>query len=222
MYICNNDDKINNILFVLNEIKQLGIKRMIFDEEFDFTTETNDINTKLSKNCKIMYYENMESFSNCSDDLIRYKTNGSNYRIEIFVSKTNELYANSIKLNSLVFDLNRLPKSISKEETFDKIINTRKENQYIMSSVNLGVGIEDLETTVDKFDGIVNQVNDTETKIELMNVLKSIREDLNKLQIISDIYDQDIISKHDSITQEVLDKEKKQYKKTRESNRKCY
>ena len=220
MYIYDNKNRMKRILEVLSKLKELGIKSFSFDEGYNFKSRTNTLYDSLSRNYKIMYYDNIETLPGYDKNSVTYKTKGSNYEIIMCNLYGNgRLDIDGVRLNSLTFNPDRLPKIISKEEIFDKIIQSKKENKDIVSSIDLGVGIEDVNYLIEKLNKTADEINDTETKIELTKVLKSIQEDMKKLEVISGIYNSDIADKNKNITKEVLEQEKIKYKKERESSR---
>ena len=80
-YFQNNRDKLDQIKELLNQIKYLGIQKLEFNENFDFTNNIYELSTIFQKNSDIHYLENITIIPNYEDEVIKYKTTDSNYDI---------------------------------------------------------------------------------------------------------------------------------------------
>ena len=214
-YILKNKDKLDQIIALLEKLKELSFKDLEFNENFDFTNEEYKIYTIFGDNVDIAYLDNMEVLPNYEKGIVKYKTTVSNYKI--IISPIHILLSNYssqiISVNSLAFDPERLPSSITKEEVFDKIIDlksTKKEEcSAIRDSVDLSECIADLNTQFNYVNNTVNNLDDARSKSELIEVLSNIKQDIEKLQTICEEHDNRTLEENPTITRETLDKEKK-------------
>lgn len=223
-YISNHKDKMDKILAVLERLKKLGFSRLEFDESNNFIDEIYVIHTLMADCFNFVYLDQMEAIPRYRDGKIQYRTKGSPYKIMVSTIGGGKLfrgYYDTILLNDLTFEPNRLPSALSKEETFDKIIGltAQKQQQYsaIKDSVDLGVGIADLYAMYDKVNDTINGLSNTDRKEELIKSLTTIKEEILKMQTISSEYDQTIVKNNPDISQAVLDEEKKAYARRRKS-----
>lgn len=210
-YIMNNKNNLEKMLAVLNRIKELGFKKLIFDENVDFTNAEYKINTKFEYNINIEYLDNMKANPNYHNDAVRYKTTESNYKIII----KSAIHNAEIVVNSLVFDANRLPNSISKEDIFNEILALKnsklKECDAIKNSIDLNLNMEGLILHFFLINDIINRINDIENKDELLIMLAEMQTILDKLKMAASNYGIDIVKTYPTITPDILQKEKKLY-----------
>lgn len=217
-YFTNHKENIEQILSVLYKIKKLGFERLEFNESFDFTNTQYSIGTCFY-NTEITYLDNIKVIPNYKNDLVKYKTEASNYKItakfhnsSLFPNHINK----SIQVNSLLFDAKRLPESMTKEAIFDKIIHLKEEQKEdciaIQNAVDLSINVEDLYTQFNSSNTTIQALSDSiENKEELREVLASIKENLDKLQTISANYNKNISQENSPITQEMIQEEKDLY-----------
>ena len=224
-YIKKHQDNLERILSVLEKIEELGFDKLEFDEENDFTNTIYEIDTRSYIN-DISYLDNIEIVPNYENNIVEYKTTGSNYKIDVHLrfNKIQEYkYRKTIIVNSLLFDPKRLPEEITEETIYDKIVSLKKKEQEscnkIRSSVDLSISIDDLYTQFENINKIIEQLNNEENKEqlpELRELLLEFKNNLNQLQKISSEYNERIIKENPNITKEMLKKEKKKYLKRRD------
>lgn len=218
-YILSNRENLDKILLVLNKITKLGFDKLSFDENLDFTTDEYAVDTVFNSNIRVEYLDNMEIVPNYQSNVVKYKTTGSNYKINIkssimvVIGKISK-YDMEIIINSLTFDENRLPETISKENTFDKIIslakNKNEECSAIRDSIDLSMSLDSLSSNLDSTNNLLSKIDDIENKDELLKVLSEMQLNLDKLKKASTSYDNSLYDKY-SISKETLQKEKKLY-----------
>ena len=217
-YFKSNSDKLPQILNLLERLKELGFSEIYFNENFDFAIEEHEIKINMSENKTVSYFDNIEIIPNYDSKTIKYKTTGSNYKMK-FKPFNVSIYGDSIELNSLLFDIDRLPKKVSKEYTFDKIIELSKsknEECYdIETIVSLNASLIDLNMQLDCISYIISRIDDTKTKEELIKVLFELKQNSHKLKNINSEYS-NVVSQNTCITKEQLEKEKQLYLKRRE------
>lgn len=218
-YIMNNKNSLEKIFAVLNRMKELGFNKLKFDENLDFTASEYKVNKLFYDNANIEYLDNMEAIPNYQSDIVKYKTTDSNYKVIIVPSITIVVTGNisehdkKIVVNSLVFDANRLPNSISTGSIFNEILALKnsksKECNAIKNSIDLNLNMEGLISEFISTDNTINQINDIENKNELLTILAEVREKLNKLKVACSKHDDTIVNMYPTITPDILQKEKK-------------
>lgn len=215
-YILDNKKDLEKILAVLNKIKELGFDNLKFDENLNFTNTEYQIETKFSHNFNVEYLDNIEIMPNYQRHIVKYKTADSNYKIIILPSFNEEIsiYFREIIVNSLTFDANRLPESITKKNIFDKIINLANDKKdecaAIRTSVDLSMSLDSLSSNFDSTNNLLSRIDDIENKDELLKILSEIQLNLSKLKSASTNYNNRLSDKY-SIPEETLQKEKKLY-----------
>ena len=222
-YIKKHQDNLERILSVLEKIEELGFDKLEFDEENDFTNTIYEIDTRSYIN-DISYLDNIEIVPNYENNIVEYKTTGSNYKIDVQLTfNTIEEYRKAIVVNSLLFDPKRLPEEITEETIYDKIVSLKKKEKKkcnnIRNSVDLSISIDDLYTQFENINKIIEQLNNEENKEqlpELRELLLEFKNNLNQLQKISSEYNERTIKENPNITEEMLKKEKKKYLKIRD------
>lgn len=129
-YILDHKDQINTIIDVLNKVKKLGFYRFGFDDTIDFTKETYEVYPVLGINHSITFVQNIQ-INNDLEDYISYKTTESNYKIELAIDDNDlNIYKSKIILNSLLFDVNSLPTSLTIDNTFGYIMVSKYEYMF--------------------------------------------------------------------------------------------
>lgn len=220
-YIRINNAKINLILKNLDNLNKSGFKKIKFNEALDFTKETYKIDTFFMNNSNVVYTDNIEAIPSYETNQIKYKTNKSNFKIIFKTSLDRKLNVYSISLNSLLFDYNRIPKTMNKETIFDKLVNLHKDEKEtfnsIKNSVNMNVGIFDLNKELEKFYNKVEKMTELDNKQELIKLLKEIKEKIELIESIATDYDNEITENNENITENLLENEKNSYIKKREN-----
>ena len=112
-----------------------------------------------------------------------------------------------------MFDPNRLPVKLDRKNTFDRIIDLKKQqeekNTSIRNSVDLSISVSDLDEQLNSTSSIISKLDDVQNKNQLLEVLINIKGEVDKLKTLSEQYDSSISEKEPSLTKEVLDREKK-------------
>lgn len=211
-YILSHKEDIDKILGVLEKLTELNCYKIEFSEDLDFTKETYRLYDFLRSNFSIIYLDNIEVIPSYTSD-INYKTTSSNYKMELNVSgNLISEFGPKIALNSLIFDPERLPKSVKKEDTFEHILNLKKEQKektsLIRNSVDLSISVSDLDSMLISVSERISGLDGIQNKNELNEVLLSIRNDVEKLKILSAQYDSSVSEKEPLLTPEILKKEK--------------
>ena len=218
-YLMEHRNEINIILDLLFELNKLGFKSLYFDSNIDFSKNDYEIAMNFEHNFNIYYLENMVSIPNYDQNTVKYKSLGSNYEIIVKPHLNEEIsfYDRKIKLNSLIFDYNKLPKELSKENIFDKILTLKKdrEKELVVNSVKLSVCVYDLKSQFEITEQIIKEIDSVEDKVELVKLLGTIGGSIKQLLSICNKYDNNIEENNESITREILEKEKQIYLRKR-------
>ena len=216
-YFRNHEDKAEKILAVLERLKQLGLQELHLEEGKDFTTGIYRMNTRNSLISDIEVLDNMKLVPNYEDDVVTYRTTGSNYEI-----REGGMWGNSVTVNNLTFDPERLPKSMARNELYYQIIDLKNSHQQecdsLRDSIDLSVAIDDLSSQVNIADQVVERLKSVHNKDELHQLLLQIKEHLEQLHTISAQYDSEISQNSLLITTEKLQSEKSNYLRRRNYN----
>lgn len=219
-YILNHQEEKNKIIKLLEKIKKLGFTKIKFDNSSNFTNEIYEISNTPKDNTDLVYFDNIEVLP-CYRDCLKYQTKGSNYKMVLNYSNkpNNNSFAKEIIVNSLVFESSKLPDSINIETLLNHIIKSkdRQEESFdaVRNSVDLSITIEELDVQLNKTLAVINDLNNVNSKKELLDLLVDIKEDIEELKMISIDYDDSILDENVSVTREILEKEKRVFKTKR-------
>ena len=122
-YMQENRDGIDSIVSVLERIKELGFSTLYFNQKLEGSNDVYSISTSFNDNDTITYLDNMEVVSS-DGEYISYRALNPSFRLILVpdrddISKINK----RVEVDSLLFDKNLLPESISKDATFNQIMN---------------------------------------------------------------------------------------------------
>lgn len=212
-YFLNHKEDLDKITKLLEKIKQLGFDVFTFNEDLDFTTETYDVFPTFRRNSRIIYVDNIVVPPSYTSN-INYYTTSSNYKMELdIIGDEISEYGRRITLNSLLFDPNRLPESLTKENTFDNILKLKSEQKEksaaIRNSVDLSISVSALAYQLSSTSSVISKLDDVQNKSQLLEALLNIKGEVEKLIALSEEYDSSISEKELSLTGEVLEREKK-------------
>ena len=142
------------------------------------------------------------------DNIMRYRTKGSNYKI----------YTNNkrcIEVNNLIFSKSLLP-SIIDNSLIDEIINLKddikEEIDILKTSIIFNVTLDDLFNQYDITSSALSSLDSLANKKEILNALNKIKKQIIRLQMMKNYYNESTI---DTIDQNVLNNEKEKYLKRR-------
>lgn len=219
-FISNHKDEMYKILAVLEKLNELGFDIFEFNENLDFTTEMYGVEPSFRRNRHITYVANLEVIPSY-DSYITFRTTGSNYKMDLStVFSEIDTYGMRITLNSLLFDPKSFPESINRKNTFDHILELkdaqREQTDAIRNSVNLSVSVENLDMQLVASSIVISKLDGVENKGEMLAVLESIRQDVEKLKALSLQHDSRVSEQQPLLTPEVLKKEKALYLRRRD------
>lgn len=221
-YIKNNKDHINDIIALLEKLKGLGFETFKFSEKEDFSRQEYSVSTKPLFTHVFNYVNNIQILPGYDTNIFHYKTSNSPYRIDMTTSWGSTFSFKSIILNSLLFDISELPNSLSKEDTYDKIVelaeNKKSVNSAIRNSISLDSGIYNLEGAYQELCEVVQAIKNSDSTFansreNVEKILLQIKTSIKLLREESASYDEQAISAHQEISLELLDSEKKRYLK---------
>lgn len=217
-YLLEHKEKLEQIIQLLEKIKKLGINNLILDEKAIFTEQEYKIYIPFTDNFNIEYIDNIEIIPNYQNNEVKYKTASSDYKIVL--GRTDDvfrMYDRKIIVNNLLFSHERLPQTITKENIFDKIVNLKEEQKEkcnaIRNSVDLSVSIDALNTEFIKANEIADRLENIKNKDEFHDVLLKTKECLDRLQLLSNQYNENISKSELNVTNEDLQREKQLYLK---------
>lgn len=223
-YILNNRDKLTQIRSVLKRIKKLGINNLELDENLDFRDNIYTVNPNFSSNDKIYYLDNIVIIPNYDHGMIKYKTIDSPYEITTQPENyTNDFskgniskYNIDIKLNSFVFDKNRLPDKITRTTTFERITYLRR---WVTDACNSVRNYVDLSIDVDKFKDMYNDIvndlintEDIDNKESIHIILRKISNNIQLLEAITNGYKEKIVDNTENVKSTEIEREKEDEK----------
>ena len=225
-YLVSHKEEIPKILELLEKLKELGFGQFEFNEELDFTKETYGAYLSFSDNFNLTYVANPQVIPNYTD-YINFTTAYSNYKMNLETSgiprKEISDYNRKLVLNSLLFDPNTLPEKIDVEHIHGKIVGLKNGQQdkinIIRNSVDLSISVSDLERQFNYTNGTISNLDCIKNKEELVSVLTSMKENLEKLKILSVKYDSSVSKENPSLTPELLENEKTLYLRRREASK---
>lgn len=215
-YILSHKEDLDKIILLLERIKKLGIKQIQFSEEIDFTDKVYSVNRIFNYNDIVFYLDNMEAVPNYQTNVVKYRTTDSNYEINLRIGyKEFAEYMREIKVNSLLFDAERLPDEITIDSIFNKIIRLKKEKQaacdIVEEDVKLSVVLEDLFAQFATTSNVIERLKNVSSKEQMLNLLKEIKSGLDKINELKSAYEADVLQEDSSITNEVLEGERRLY-----------
>lgn len=215
-YILSHKEDLDKIKLLLERIKKLGIKQIQFSEEIDFTDKVYSVNRFFNYNDNVFYLDNMEAVPNYQTNVVKYRTTDSNYEINLRMGyKEFAEYMREIKVNSLLFDAERLPDEITIDSIFNKIIKLKKEKQaacdIVEEDVELSVVLEDLFAQFATTSNVIERLKNVSSKEQMLNLLKEIKSGLDKINELKSAYEADVLQEDSSITNEVLEGERRLY-----------
>lgn len=224
-YLLVNRENIDKIISTLEKLKQTGIDNIEFNDDLHFGREQYNLNKFFYDNTHFVYLDNIKIIPNYDSSSVIYENNNSNYMLNLLrESRKIRSVNNTIILNDLTIDPNLLPNEISKGETFDMIIKKALEKEYecsvIRDSVDLSVGINELNYFINDFSEKISNLESVNEKEELLELLKNMKESIIEMEKISDKHEEFVLSKSFDISKELLEDEKKKYIKKRIYNKK--
>ena len=202
----------------------MGFQKFELNPSLDFSQEIYQTKVTFFENNRMFYLENMFAIPKYRHGVVTYKTSGSNYKIEFDGSSFSPIVSGKkIYLSSLTFDVDKLPKELSGQDIYNEIIELtiKKDQEYthVRNSVDLSVGIQDLEHLLKSFNETVTKMETVDSKEQVLAHLRNMQQELNRIQSLSSAYNQSVTDGSRYITPELLQEEVKTYLKRREDEK---
>lgn len=130
-YIKMHQNDITKIKALITALQEKNIYTLTLEENNDFLTETYHISKEQIPNKELTMLEHIKIISTDDTNEITYQTTSSNYKIKIPVCSYQSNTTKNIKIyvNNLLFDPILLPQTLSKKDTYDKILKLEEEKQ---------------------------------------------------------------------------------------------
>lgn len=213
-YFVEHKDDLDQIKMVLEKLIALNFNELNFAEGLDFTFDECKISTKFDDNFEIEYLDNIEVIPTYRDDIVQYKTTGSNYKMTVRKQPPFEDFyksARRIYVNSLTFDPDRLPSDITKTEIFDTIVCLKqsKESEELKKLIDLDISVDQFDLQFNIMRDVIQTIDNVEDKDELVDAVVRIKEDLSRIKSATTRYNEKVLRENEKISKEQLEKEKK-------------
>ena len=213
-YLLEHNNELDKVVSLLEKIKSLGVEIVKFTDE-TFTDKVWEIDDYSNQYVYDFYYvENMVGIPSYIKNI--YKSMGSHYLMKLY-STDGYITCREITVNSLTFDRNSLPINLSKENTYDKIIeviNSDKVVQYrsdIDDILKLDLPLEEVVKNYNTLYNNILNLKRVKGKKELKEALEELNRSIAMLKNLQVKYNQGIIEDNLLITGEVIGKEKELY-----------
>ena len=214
-YLLNNKENTFKITNLLLKVYKLGFDYILFNEYLDFTK--NEYNAYFDE---FTYLDNMYVVPTYKGNSITYKTKDSNFEMKL-KRGMNKVYPVKITFNSLLVDSNKLPESLTKEDTYGKIVelkdNIQKDYDSLRESINLSLGADELRQKYEYILNIASMCDDKKIKEKLLSTLSDINEDILELEYMINKYGESIVNNNELLSEANLQKEKEKELKRRQS-----
>ena len=192
-YFLSHRNELDQIVMLLEKLVELGFTYLEFDEQANFEVEQYKAYTK-GFPYKYYYLENIEVISNYDKNWVKYETLGSNYRFLVCPkSGGKKCRVDSITVSNLLFDVDKLPETLSQEILFKEInefLNLygnkwSKAREDIGNVVNISDAYDDLVRSFEKMNEIIENMENAQSKDEFVRILLKLKKDLKELEIAS-------------------------------------
>ena len=221
-YLVAHKEELDKVKNLLKKIKSLDINKITYEErDFKETYKleyTENPTTILFDKYLIYYMANLEIIPNYTDGY-QYRSTNTPYQMEISIYNSH-IYCHNFIVNSLTFDPALLPPAITKEYTYDKVMNLVRNNQElkkyvydIREALKLSYPLNELEKGYTSLSRAIATLNNPTCKEELLEALKELKLNLTKLKQLQATYNQSIIKSNPLITPEIIEKEEALYLK---------
>lgn len=212
-YIFKHQQSVDKMLELIDTLKEMEFYAVNFNEKADFTNKVYRLCIVPSSN-EINFVDNPKVVPGYEYDVIKYTTDDSPYLI------TSGIFNKaSIALNSLTFDKERLPKSLTKSDLKMKLENDGiEEKKVIRDSVDLSVGLNGLKEYSAALEKCTVSLKDEMTKKEMSKALDELKENLYLIELIIEEHDKKAEASYEGLTVKFLDAEKEAYEKRQKSH----
>lgn len=231
-YLNRNRKDLNKILLTLNQLEQVGFRAIELDETNDFTKTEYKVYKEPEQNKednnKVYFLENLKRIPTYGTEIIKYQSQGSNYKIEFCYSSYTKclVWYSTIFLNNLTFDTNLLPISEQEDNLAVNMwkgmmasLDTEKEVEcnQITNAVNLHIELANLAKEINDMEKTLKGLKGFQETEELNAALLQTKVELTRMKQISEEYDRKITDNDSSITEDVLKRERSREQSRREA-----
>lgn len=203
-YIKKHEDEKEKMLAILEKLKELEFDEINLDENADFTEERCRV-VEYYNNTYIPYFDNMQAIANYEDESILCTTTGSNYKMLL---PTKSRLIRLITLNSLVFDVERLPNKINAATAWNNILKmeekTKDKSKMLDNSVNFSVSVDKLESQIGTVSDIIRIIDDVNDKEELLKIMLQISKSVQRIKDASSEYERKVVDEIPCIKEQTL------------------
>lgn len=217
-YLLTHQDEKEKIQSLLLKLDELGIEKIEMKEDIDFTEKEYQLNLQdfYSFFGKIFYLDNIEIIPSYENNVIKYRSKGSNYQLLL---KQHEMP--KIVLNNLTFPIENLPSSIDWDFLWKNVLKLTEGMEQSMTafrnSVMLDVSLYDLKEQVMSTCNTFKSIDSVNNKPELVEALSQIKRGIVELYSIKKDYDAEIITEYPLLSQQQIGDGVQQYVKVREN-----
>lgn len=203
-YILEHETELNKIITLLKKLKELGFNKFEFQ---DFAKNDYSI-LKVSYNNKITYLDNMQAIPSADNKELKYKSDFSNYKI--IIDSQNNCEKTKIILNDMTFDSDRLPAHINRKDLTNKILDLEneilEENKGLQDAVKLSNSVTCLYFIYEYVYKQINELCTDDYKEKLLAILEEIKNKINELKLLSNLYNFELTNQYESISLEDIQK----------------
>ena len=220
-YIKEHKKDIEKIKALALKVRELGFHKINFGEQLDFTEYEYELyniysNVYNISTCDFAFLENMEIQPTYLKEPIKYKTKNSCYCMFLQCFNNAEIIPyEDIILNSLIFDLRKLPNKITIKSTINVIqeLANKNEQEYIniKNAIDLSITTSNLVNHFNELLIIYNKIDKEKNNKELLILLNQMTNILGQLQSFEGFFQKQIISNSKNITNDTIEKEKRLY-----------
>ena len=208
-YFLEYKTELPKILQVLIKLDLLGFRTLTLNENLDFTLNTYYFSSSYPE---LNYLENMEVMPNYQSEVIKYRTTGSPYWIKITDDCFCYSYDMEITLNSLIFDIEKLPSSLDYEYLVNNLTAMaaleQKSKETLIQSVDLSISLLELENAYQALNTALTNLPNDEYANEMRNNLIIIKKALAKLKGQNKIYESYLINTNPNLKATDLENER--------------
>ncbi len=218
-YLEEHQKDIETIKQVALKIKELGIDRVTFCEDFDFTNKIHSLNPLCDS--EVAFLNDLEIIPAYLNHSIKYKTKSSPYLIYLHLNRFGgpryevSKYQRKINLNSLIFNPDLLPNEITVESTIGVIKGLAEEEQKevskdIKDSVDISIATDNLKKQFESLKKRYDNIDKVKDNQELKDLLLGMQNIIAKLQVFGANFEQAVIDTYPSLNKDIMKKEKTQ------------
>lgn len=187
-------DSLDRMKTILIDLRNLGFKYISYNPDYDFTSSEYSMRMNYSNLglSDFQFLENIYALPNYDKNSIKYKTHESVYRMSLHFDKSINgeratIESRTVQLKSLIFDPNRLPKTLLYEDTVGLVLEAENKienlNQTIRNSVDFSSSIDSLISDYNITREIVESIAELKDKDEVKEILIQASRYLNELKV---------------------------------------